>query len=46
MPRRITEQQVRDLEAKIKAINERAECKKIRANPAVKSMATDLLDLQ
>lgn len=42
MARRTTEQQILDLQAKIKAIHERAERKKVKANPAVKFMAMGL----
>lgn len=42
MPRRTTEQQILDLQAKIKSIQERAERKKVKANPAVKFMSMAL----
>ena len=42
MTKRTTEQQILDLQAKIKAIHERAERKKVQANPAVKFMAMSL----
>jgi len=46
MPRRTTEQQIRDLEAKIKAIQQRAERKKVKANPAVKFMKAALKSIE
>jgi len=46
MPRRTTEQQIRDLEAKIKSIQDRAQRKKVKANPAVKFMKAALKSIE